>query len=385
MAWLKRYGLGLAVLGLFLLAAWMIYQKLHPKTLPANLVMGVGRIDGDLLNLNAKYPGRVTLQNARDGMLVKRGELLTRLSSPEQEAKLAQLRAETEARRKTLAAKETELSIARETIPLALKSAEAQLKAAVAAREGVRKEIAAQQEVLLQDARDYNRTQNLYARHLVQKELLEKARLKYRVDREKLEGLRAREREAATAIDAARVGLEKAQAEQRRIDALAQDIAALRKGIAAMEAAQREVEAVLAEMRLRSPITGYVIEKIAEVGEVVGAGMPVATLIDPRTLYLKIFVDTLENGKIKLGDKGVIFLDAWPDRPIPAQVVRIAQKAEFTPKEVSVRSDRIQRVYAVHLKPLRPDPLLKLGLPATGVITLDGRGLPRSLEELPPL
>jgi HlyD family secretion protein len=113
--------------------------------------------------------------------------------------------------------------------------------------------------------------------------------------------------------------------------------------------------------------------------------MPVATLIDPRTLYLKIFVDTLENGKIKLGDKGVIFLDAWPDRPIPAQVVRIAQKAEFTPKEVSVRSDRIQRVYAVHLKPLRPDPLLKLGLPATGVITLDGRGLPRSLEELPPL
>jgi HlyD family secretion protein len=113
--------------------------------------------------------------------------------------------------------------------------------------------------------------------------------------------------------------------------------------------------------------------------------MPVATLIDPRSLYLKIFVDTMENGKIKIGDKAVIFLDAYPDRPIEAKVVRIAQKAEFTPKEVSVRSDRIQRVFAVHLKPLKVDPLLKLGIPAIGVISTDGKGLPHSLDEIPVL
>jgi HlyD family secretion protein len=115
------------------------------------------------------------------------------------------------------------------------------------------------------------------------------------------------------------------------------------------------------------------------------AGMPVATLIDPRSLYLKIFVDTMQNGKIKVGDKAVIFLDAWPNRPIEAKVVRIAQKAEFTPKEVSVRSDRIQRVFAVHLKPIEPDPLLKLGIPAIGVVSLDGEGLPSSLNEIPVL
>jgi HlyD family secretion protein len=50
-----------------------------------------------------------------------------------------------------------------------------------------------------------------------------------------------------------------------------------------------------------------------------------------------------------------------------------------------VRSDRIQRVFAVHLKPMKPDPLLKLGLPAIGVITTDGKGLPGSLEEIPAL
>jgi len=108
-------------------------------------------------------------------------------------------------------------------------------------------------------------------------------------------------------------------------------------------------------------------------------------LLDPHSLYLKIFVDTIQNGKIKLGDKAVIFLDAYPNHPIKAKVVRIAQKAEFTPKEVSVRSDRIQRVFALHLKPLQVDPLLKLGIPAIGVVSLNGKDLPASLNDIPVL
>jgi HlyD family secretion protein len=138
-------------------------------------------------------------------------------------------------------------------------------------------------------------------------------------------------------------------------------------------------------MTLKSSVNGITIEKIANEGEVIGAGMPIATLLDPHSLYLKIFIDTIQNGKIKLGDKAVIFLDAYPDQHIEAKVVRIAQKAEFTPKEVSVRSDRIQRVFAVHLKPLKVDPLLKLGIPAIGVVSLDGKGLPSSLNEIPVL
>lgn len=96
-----------------------------------------------------------------------------------------------------------------------------------------------------------------------------------------------------------------------------------------------------------------------------------------------MYVDTLYNAKIKIGDRAVIFLDALPDDPIPAKVIRIARKAEFTPKEVSVRSDRIQRMYAVHLKPLKLDKRLHLGLPAIGVITLDDKGLPKSLNDIP--
>jgi len=163
------------------------------------------------------------------------------------------------------------------------------------------------------------------------------------------------------------------------------EIGSLESGIEALKASKEQIEAMLSEMMLKSPIDGYTVEKIANEGEVIGAGMPVATLLDPASLYLKIFVDTMQNGKIKIGDKALIFLDAYPDRPIEAKVVSIAQKAEFTPKEVSVRFDRIQRVFAVHLKPLKVDLLLKLGIPAIGVISIDGKGLPKSLDEIPVL
>jgi len=143
------------------------------------------------------------------------------------------------------------------------------------------------------------------------------------------------------------------------------------------------VQAMIDELTLKSPIDGFVIEKIAHKGEVVGAGMGVVTLSDTKSYYLKLFIDTMNNGKIKIGDEAVIFLDSNPNKPIKAKVIQIAQKAEFTPKDVSVRSDRIQRVYAVRLKPLEYDPILKLGIPAIGIIGIDGAKLPNSLDEIP--
>ena len=136
-------------------------------------------------------------------------------------------------------------------------------------------------------------------------------------------------------------------------------------------------------MTLRSSIDGVVVEKIANQGEVIGAGSVVATLLDPNSLYLKSFIDTKQNGNLHVGNDAVIFLDGKPNEAIAAKVVRIEQKAEFTPKEVSVPSDRIQRVFALHIKPLSPQSTLKLGIPAVGVVSMDGKGLPKSLKNVP--
>ena len=97
---------------------------------------------------------------------------------------------------------------------------------------------------------------------------------------------------------------------------------------------------------------------------------------------------SLENGndivEFTLKEKpNIIFLDAKPNEPIASKVIRIEQRAEFTPKEVSVPSDRIQRVFALHVKPQNAHMSLKLGLPAVGVVSMDGQGLPKSLKNVP--
>ena len=382
---LKKYLLGFILLGLVAAAAVMIYIKTHPKPLPPNLIMGVGTILADETYLNTKYPGRLKLLKVDEGDNVRKGELLARLDSPEFEAKKESVEQMILAKKEELKAKKVELGIAQASVPQNVQKALADKKAKESMLAELANQIEALQDVVRQDAKDYKRLKKLYTQHLVPKHKVEEMALKLATDRKKLDALLAKKRQVLAAIEAAKSTIAQAQAQLQKTKALRYAIDALKNEILALVAQKKQIEAMIHELSLYAPYDGYVTQKIANVGEVIGAGMGVVALVDPKEFYLQIFVDTLQNGRIKIGDKAEIFLDAYPDRPIPALVSRIAQKAEFTPKEVAVRSDRIQKVYAVRLKPVRPNPLLKLGLPAIGIITTNGKGLPRSLDEVPPL
>ncbi|MCD6213021.1 MAG: HlyD family efflux transporter periplasmic adaptor subunit [Sulfurovum sp.] len=381
----KKYWMGIVLAVLVGIASVMIWKTLHPKTLPENLLQGTGRMDGDLINLNTKYPGRLETITVEDGTVVKKDMVIAILKSAEQQAQKTQIEAQIRAQKEVFEAKKVELEIAKKTIPLGLEKAKDQLTANQSQFKELLKNIEVQKRVYEQAKRDFDRSKTLYKTRAIDPHSHELAQLKMDTEHDRLEALKEKKVQITAMIELSKAGMEEAKVSQKNLQALANMLASLKEGIAALEASKSGVEAMLEEMTLRSPVDGYVVEKIANVGEVIGAGMPVATLIDPHSLYLKIFVDTLQNGKIELGDKAEIFLDADPDRPIAAKVVNIAQQAEFTPKEVSVRSDRIQRVYAVHLKPLKVDTLLKLGIPAIGVISMDGEGLPESLDALPEL
>lgn len=382
---LKKYWLAVVIAILLIIAGGMIYQKLHPKALPSNLIEGTGRMDGDIINLNTKYPGRLQKVFVDDGVPVKKGMVIGILKSKEFEAQLAGLNAQIKAKQMQLDAQKIEENISKTSIPLLLKKAKVQLNSTTASKKALEDKIFIQKDVVTQAKKDYKRSLNLYRTKNIDKHSFELAKLKLDTESKKLSALNQQLKKVNSGIQLAKINLTNAKATQKKLLFIKANIKALNEGIKALQASKAEVKAMIDEMTLHSPIDGITIEKIANAGEVIGAGMPVATLLDPHSLYLKIFVDTIKNGKIKLGDKAVIFLDAYPNHPIKAKVVRIAAKAEFTPKEVSVRSDRIQRVFAVHLKPLKVDPLLKLGIPAIGIVSIDGKSLPKSLENIPVL
>ncbi|WP_297473332.1 HlyD family secretion protein, partial [Persephonella sp.] len=363
---LKKYWL-VALIGiLFAAASFMIYKKLSKKELPPNLIAGVGRIDGDLIALSSKYPGKIIKLYVSEGNPVRKNQIIAVLESREYKAQLQGVISQIKAKEKELKAKKIELEILKGTLPEDVKKAQNSVIAGKSLLMELDKNIDSLKKIVDQDERDYERLKALYEKNLIPKKRYEEIRLKLEVDKNKLSSLIEKRKQIVSEINTAKSTLRQAETVLKKIEAFEKGISALESGINALRAKKKQIEAILDQMEIRSPVDGYVVDKIRNEGEVVGAGMPVVTVVDPKSLYLKIYVDTIENGKIKIGDKAVIFLDAFPDRPIPARVVRIAKKAEFTPKEVAVREDRIQRVYAVHLKPEKPQPFFKIGLPAIG-------------------
>jgi len=378
----RNYIIGTIIVFLILLSGFFIYQKLYPTQLPPNLIAGTGRIDGDIIALNTKYTGRIKTILIEEGQSVHKGNTIAILQSDELKAKLESLEEGVRSSQKGLEALQKDYEIAKVSIPLAIEKAKSGVDIAIAQKEQLLRSIDNLNLVITQDKKDFARAKRLSEKDLIAKHAFELDRLKLDNDINELESLHQGLSQSNDKINVSGTDLKIAQNQLKKLDALKANIGAAQNQTASLEANKREISAIIKELTIISPIDGVVIEKVAQTGEVLAPGMVVATLIDPDELYLKMFVDTLENGKIKLKDKAVIFLDSFPDMPIQARVIRIGQRAEFTPKEVSVKSDRIQRMYAVHLKPVTPNSHLKLGIPAIGVISRDGKGLPESSEIL---
>ncbi len=380
---IKKYGIYILVLVLFSVASLLIYKQLNPVKLASNLVASSGNVDGDLIALNTKYAGRINDIYVQDGQSIKTGDKVAVLQSDEYEAQLRSLEDGINSAKDSLNALMQESSIAKTSIPLEIEKAKKAVEIAIAQKKQLQDSLSSLHDQLKQDETDFSRNKTLFEKNLISQQKFEYSKLKLTHSQNSYSSAQQRVSQAAKSIDMANYTLKLAQNQNKKIAALNANVEAAKNNIASLNASRDKLQITIDDLTIKSPINGFVVEKVANKGEVLSPGMVVATLIDPKSLYLKIFVDTLETGKIKVGNKAVIFLDAYPDMPIKAEVVRVAQKAEFTPKDVSVKSDRIQRVYAVHLRPLEVNPLLKLGIPAIGVVSLDGEGLPSSLSEMP--
>ncbi len=367
---MKKNLLAIFIAVLVVVSGVLIYKKLNAKQVPPYLVEAVGVVDGDLIYLNTKYPGRVTKLGVDTGDRVKKGEVVAVLDSKEFQEKLKGIENE-------INSKKSELNFTTSKILNGIDEAKLGIEAKEKALKGAEASIKSLKYVIEQDKRDEVRISKLVKKNLEKHHKLELAVLKTKVDKEKLNGLEAKREALLKEIAILKEKLKTAISAKSEIEAL-------KKGIEALKAKKGELKTIIDELTIKSPVDGYVDTKIANIGEVVGAGRPIVSVIDKNSLYLKIYVDTLNLEKIKLGDRAEIFLDAFPKRAIPAVVTKIAKRAEFTPKEVAVKADRITKVYEVRLKPIKSD-ILKMGLPATGVVLIGNGELPKSLDELPEL
>jgi HlyD family secretion protein len=102
-----------------------------------------------------------------------------------------------------------------------------------------------------------------------------------------------------------------------------------------------------------------------EPGEVVGAGMPVITIINPAERWIRVYVPQDLVGRIRIGQEVTFLTDGFPGRTFTGEVTSIATEAEFTPRNVQTREERVKLVHAVRVRVLADEALdVKPGLAA---------------------
>ena len=352
-----------------------------------------GRIEGEQYDVSTKYPGRVKELFVKEGDWVKKGESLALLESEEEEALLKGLKAqhrgalkevealkkEVSSYREKLKALQEKLSELKRSVELEKESSLKELERARALVERAKEELNRAKAAYDKAEKDLKRFKALYERRVISKDRLEQVELKFK------EAL-SRLREAEATVRAYRAGVKEAllkvklsENRKREVESLKREIGALKETIRAKEkgievakeraesikAQVERVEATLNNYVIRSPVEGVVSYKLVEPGEVVGAGARLFTLYNLKELYFEGFVPEKEIGLLHLGQKAIIKVDSYPKRSFRGAVSFISTYAEFTPKEVQTKEERVKEVFKVKVRLLEnPNFVLKPGMPA---------------------
>ncbi len=134
--------------------------------------------------------------------------------------------------------------------------------------------------------------------------------------------------------------------------------------LAQAQAALAVIEAQIAKTTVRAPASGVVLARNLEPGEIVAPGSTVLVIGQLREVNLTVYVPEDQYGRVKLGDEVSVTVDTFPGEAFASTVVRISDKAEFTPRNVQTVEGRRSTVYAIELRVPNPDLKLKPGMPA---------------------
>lgn len=329
------------VVAALVLAGWYAWDRFGAGTEDGAFIRSNGRIEATEVDIATKLAGRVGDILVGEGDFVKAGQVLATMQVQTLEAQLREVTAQHRQATHAVASARAQVAM-RQSDRIALlaqvRRAEAELNAAQRRLE--------RSETLIKEGATSTQT---------------------------LDDDRARTQSAEANVAAARAQATSADA---AITAAEAQVVSARSQVEAVEATLQRIQAEIADSQLRAPRDGRVQFRVAQPGEVLGAGGRVMNLIDLSDVYMTFFLPTEVAGRLALGKEVRIVLDAVPDYVIPAKISFIASAAQFTPKTVETASEREKLMFRVRA---RIDPALlranleyvKTGVPGEAWVRLD--------------
>jgi HlyD family secretion protein len=263
------------------------YLVKRKNALPEGIVAGNGRIQGKLVDVTTKEPLRVRQILVDEGALVRPQQVLVKMDTSTLEADLAAAEASVAAAEERLATANAAIVKQKSEIELATTEADR-------ARRLVHEGAGSQQDLDVRSTK---------------------------VETTKATLTQA-EASLKTATEEVQVAREKASSVQTRID----------------------------DATLKSPITGRVLYRLAEPGEVLAAGGKALTLVNLEDVYMEIFLPSEQAAALRMGAEGRITVDYDPKHAVAGYVSFVSPEAQFTPKFVETKSEREKLMFRVKIQ-----------------------------------
>ncbi|MBP6292961.1 MAG: HlyD family efflux transporter periplasmic adaptor subunit [Comamonas sp.] len=330
-----------AAIALIAAAAYFAWNASRDSGPGAGFVQGNGRIEATEIDIATKLPGRLAEVLAAEGDFVQAGTALARMDV----AALQAQRSEAVARHA-----QAQHGVATAHAQVALRESDLRAtQAQVALRES---ELDAAQRRLARStelARDGASSQ------------------------QELDDDRARQRSAQAGVTASKAQVDAARA---AIQAARTQVTGAQAQVAAAQASIERIDADLHDATLTAPRDGRVQFRIAQEGEVLGAGGRVLNLVDLSDVYMTFFLPETAAGRVAIGSEARIILDAAPHIVIPATISFVSATAQFTPKTVETASERQKLMFRVRAQIdrellARHLQQVKTGLPGVTWVKLD--------------
>ena len=312
-------------------------------------LQGSGTVEARNIRVGSKIGGRIDKVLVREGDSVQAGQVLITFDDHELRAALQQSRAGAEKSQRGYRPEE----IAEARAVAAQSRAEYELK-----KNGYRLEDIATAQADLDHAKadeirthlDFDRYDALAKKDLVSKQQLDTAEANWKVAvaqqqsaRHKLDELQRgyRPEEIASAeahYHQTQANLEKLERGNRREDV---DLA---------KAAYAYDEARFRERQVVAPSAAIVEVLDVRPGDLIAPNTPVATLLEKDQIYVRIYIPETEYGHLKLGQKAEVRVDSFPNTVFEGVLEQINQQAEFLPRNVQTREERVHQVFGVKIR-----------------------------------
>jgi len=350
---------------------------------------GAIRVSGNIevtdVAVSFKVPGRVETRPVSEGQIVRAGSLVARLDSTELAQDMALRKTEVQAADAALAA------LLAGSRPEEIAEAEAAVRKAQAWVDelvnGTRPEDVAAQRASVQRATaevgrldsEYRRQKFLLDRDVISvreyegaQTALEVAKAKLREDQERLKLLADGPRKEQ--IEQARAALR--QTRERYVlvkkGPRPEDIDQARARLEQTRQALAIAGTRFGYATVVAPLSGVVLSQDLEPGMYAAPGTPVVTIGDLDNVWLRAYIDETDLGRVKVGQPVRVTTDTYPNKHYEGQISFIASQAEFTPKNVQTKKERVKLVYRVKIDIKNPQMELKPGMPADAEILTGG-------------